>query len=457
LANHRSAAASVLAVVLVGHAGAQSVDVFRSKTFVQQISSDPFAGAAGSEADTQVEPSVALDPNDPSTVVAVFQQGRFDTNGASVDPGFATSQDGGRTWTTGNLPGLTVAVGGPFERASDPVVAIGPDGSVYAQTLALDVSDCRSAVSVQRSDDHGLTFGAPVLVQDDSACTLFNDKNWIAVDTFPGSPHFGRVYGAWDRIDSAAGTAPTLLRFSDDRGATWSGLVTVSDPSAQTVGALPLVQPSGDLTVIYNLYGPPTGQVSQTSHDGGQHFDAPVTIGTDQSSGASGMRTGGGLPAAAVDPVSGRLYAVWADGRFRSDGLDDIVLGVSSDDGASWGPLAAVDPSRPGDVLNHFTPAVAAHGGAVLVSYRTRRGDTLRVDMRYVASPDGGATFGRERRLGRSTNLDFAATARGLPFLGDYMGLTASTDAVHAVWCVAFRGRLAATHHQTAWSATLVR
>src|SRR5437879_3339424 len=196
----RSAAVTALAVLLAGHAGAQSTDVFRTKRFVEQISADPFAGAAGSEADTQVEPHIALDPNDPSIVVAVVQQGRFDTNGGSVDPGLAASHDGGRSWTAGNLPGLTVAVG-----------------------------------------------GAPVLVQDDSTCTLFNDKTWIAVDTFPASPHVGRVYAAWDRIDSAAGAAPTLLRFSDDRGATWSGLVTVSDPTALTVGALPLVQPNGDV------------------------------------------------------------------------------------------------------------------------------------------------------------------------------------------------------------------
>ena len=453
----RSAAVTALAVLLAGHAGAQSTDVFRTKRFVEQISADPFAGAAGSEADTQVEPHIALDPNDPSIVVAVVQQGRFDTNGGSVDPGFATSQDGGRSWTAGNLPGLTVAVGGAFERASDPAVAIGPDGSVYAETLALDVSDCRSAVSVQRSDDRGLTFGAPVLVQDDSACTLFNDKTWIAVDTFPASPHVGRVYAAWDRIDSAAGAAPTVLRFSDDRGATWSGLVTVSDPTALTVGALPLVQPNGDVTVIYDLYGPPTGEVSQTSHDGGAHFDPPVTIGTIESSGVPDMRTGAGLPAAAVDPVTARLYAVWTDGRFRSDGRDDIVLSASTDGGTSWGPLGAVNPSRPGDVVSHFTPAVAAHGGAVLVSYRTRRSDSRRVDMRYVASSDGGATFSRERRLGRSTNLDLAATAHGLPFLGDYMGLTASATTAHAVWCVASTAGLTATHHQTTWSATILR
>ena len=169
-------AAALLAVALAGRVNAQTSDAFRKKTFVEQISADPFAGAGGSEADTQVEPWVAIDPNDAATVVAVFQQGRFNTNGASADPGFATSRDGGRTWTAGNLPHLTVAVGGVFERASDPAVAIGPDGAVYAATLGVNVSDCRSGVAVQRSDDHGLTFRDPVLVQDDSACTLFNDR-----------------------------------------------------------------------------------------------------------------------------------------------------------------------------------------------------------------------------------------------------------------------------------------
>jgi len=452
-----SVAVTALALLVARHAGAQSVDVYRAKRFVRQISADPFAGTAGSEADTQVEPDIAIDPNDASIVVAVVQQGRFDSNGASVDPGFATSQDGGRSWTAGNLPGLTVAVGGAFERASDPAVAIGPDGSVYAEALLVDVTDCRSAVSVLRSDDHGLTFGAPVLVEDDSACALFNDKSWIAVDTFAGSPHFGRIYAAWDRIDSTAGSAPTLLRFSDDRGATWSGLVTVSDPAAGTVGALPVVQPNGDVTVVYDLYGPPTGEVSQTSHDGGAHFDAPVTIGTIQSSGVPDMRTGAGLPAAAVDPITGALYTVWTDGRFRSDGRDDIVLSTSTDGGTSWGPLRVVNPFRLGDEVSHFTPAVAAHGGAALVSYRTRRSDSRRVDMRYVASSDGGSTFSRERRLGRNTDLDRAATAGGRPFLGDYMGLAASATAAHAVWCVASGPGLAGTHHQTTWSATLLR
>jgi hypothetical protein len=455
---HRLTSGMLILLSLIS-ATAQSADFFRAR-LVRQISADPFAGLNGSEADTQVEPHIAIDPNDPSIVVAVFQQGRFD-DGGSVDPGYATSQDGGRNWTAANLPGLTTAVGGVFERASDPAVAFGPDGAVYAQTLPFNATDCRGAVAVQRSDDGGLTFNAPVLVQDDSACTLLNDKNWIAVDTFPGSPHLGRVYSAWDRIDVSTG-APQLLRYSDDRGVTWSALVTVSSPSALTIGAYPLVQPNGDLTILYNQYLPTPGRVvSQASHDGGDHFDAPVTVAMYEGIDVPGMRTGSDdftvIAAATVDRVEGHLYAVWQDGRFRSDGLNDIVVSISTDGGASWGTVHAVTDPLVGGV-NHFTPAVAAYGGTILASYVTRKGDESKVRTHYVVSTDGGASFGPERRLGGAGNLDFAATASGgLSFLGDYMGLAMSADSAHAVWCRPSRPRDTSPQHQTAWSASIPR
>jgi hypothetical protein len=442
-----------LAIVALVVCSADAAATFRTRRFVEQVSQDPFAGAAGSEADTQVEPHIAVDPSDPSIVVAVFQEGRFDGDGGAVDIGYATSHDGGATWTTGSLPGLTVAVGGAFERASDPAVAIARDGAVYAQSLVFNVSDCRSAVAVQRSDDGGLTFGSPVLVHED--CTVFNDKTWIGVDTSPTSPHYGRLYSAWDL--SGAG-APIVLSHSDDRGATWSSLVTVNDASVTAgIGALPLVQPNGDVTVVYEAYNPgPAREVSQTSHDGGAHFDAPVTIGTFQGIGVADMRTGIGLPAAAVDGVTGDLYAVWPDGRFRLDGLNDIVLGRSTDGGVTWQPLSVVDQDATRRT-NHFTPAVAADDGTVIVTYRSRREGSLRVDTRWAVSADGGVTFGRAHKLGRSTDVRFAATSGGDAFLGDYMGVALTGDAAHAVWCNATRPRVEETHHQTTWGATIVR
>jgi len=449
---------AVLLLVLAGVVHGQVTTAFRARA-AQQISADPFAGLSGAEADTEAEPDIALDPNDPDIVVAVFQQGRFDQSGGCVDPGFATSRDGGRTWITGSLPGLTVAASGSFDRASDPAVAIGADGAVYAQMLPFDVHDCRSAVAVQRSDDHGLTFNAPVLVQDDSSCSVFNDKPWIAVDTFPASPHHGRVYSVWDRIEPAG--QPISLRYSDDRGETWSALIAVSSPFFPGgIGAIPLLQPNGDLTLVYAPVGTATAEeVAQTSHDGGVTFAPPVTIESFEGSDPAGMRTGDGLPAAALDPVTGRLYVVWQDGRFRSDGLNDIVMSVSTDGGTSWGPLGLVNVRVPHRPRDRFTPGVAAYGGAVLVVYGARKDVGPRVTMRYVASADDGVTFGRERRLGRTGDLTYAATAGGQRFLGDYIGVAASATTAHAVWCFSARPRLGAPGalHQVALSATFTR
>jgi hypothetical protein len=47
------------------------------------------------------------------------------------------------------------------------------------------------------------------------------------------------------------------------------------------------------------------------------------------------MRTGG-LPAAAIDPVTGQMYVVWQDTRSNPSGLNDIVLSESSDGGTKW-------------------------------------------------------------------------------------------------------------------------
>jgi hypothetical protein len=426
-----------------------------------EVSRETIQAATGAQPRTQVEPHIAVDPNNPQIVVAVVQQGRF-PDGGSTALGYATSHDGGQTWLAGDLPQLTVATGGPFERGSDPVVAFGPDGSVYAQTLVF--TDPRSAVAVQRSDDGGMTFGAPVLTQDDSDPSVFNDKNWIAVDTFARSPHRGRVYSAWDQGTTVG--QPILLRFSDDRGRTWGPRVTVSSATAGGLGAIPLVQPDGALTVIYEDFTGGDDEVAQTSHDGGVSFGPQVTIGSFQGGALPDIRSGG-LPAAAVDPLTGNLYAAWEDLRFRADGVRDIVISRSTDGAATWSSLSRVNPDQPTSQLDHFTPAVAALNGGVYLTYRTRSvsgGLSPLVDMRYIVSTDGGATFGSERILGDPSDLRFAAQVTGAYctsppcyFLGDYMGLAVSTQAVHPVWCRAFQDPAAPTpRNESTWSSRVV-
>src|SRR5215467_14337357 len=83
------------------------------------VSSDPYTTAPGQHA-TEVEPHMLANG---STLVAAFQTGRIKLGG-STDIGWATSTDGGKTWTHGWLPGLTKGEGtGPDDAASDPAGA----------------------------------------------------------------------------------------------------------------------------------------------------------------------------------------------------------------------------------------------------------------------------------------------------------------------------------------------
>lgn len=435
---------------------------------VQQISQDTLPAAPSIEPDTEVEPDVAVDPGNTAVITAAFQVGRDGNNGGAQDGGYATSTNGGRTWTDGNLPGLTTAAGGPFQHASDTAVAFGADGSDYVQTIPFDITDPRSAVAVQRSTDHGRTFGPPSLVVDDNSPQIFNDKNWIAADTNPASPFHGRLYSVWSRfITKGTGArsetnSPGTVSYSTNDGRTWSPFVFASAANADTEGLLPLVHPDGAVTIVYDLYVPSRKadfETAQTSHNGGVTWSKPVTIGEFEGAGVPGMRTGG-LPAAAIDPVTGNMYVVWQDTRYNPAGLNDVVLSESTDGGGTWSPPRVVNPEVAG--LDRFTPAVAADGGNVYVSYRTRgdNGTAPDVSENYVVSTDGGATFSTEQAAGPPTVLQYAAVSiEGGPtvaFLGDYMGLAATARDARLLWCVASQPPVSGEqYHQTAWTGVV--
>src|SRR5881227_4501919 len=93
-----------LAMVLAaGLAVPASATAAASSTTLVQISSDPFTNTTSFHK-TEVEPDTFAFG---STIVATFQVGRFRSGGAS-DIGWATSQDGGASWTHGFLRGITL-------------------------------------------------------------------------------------------------------------------------------------------------------------------------------------------------------------------------------------------------------------------------------------------------------------------------------------------------------------
>jgi hypothetical protein len=111
---------AVLGLILSAGAAVANVTVTR-------VSTDPFTNSTSQHA-TEVEPDTFAFGN---IIVSAFQAGRFFDGGAS-DIGFATSTDGGATWTAGFLPGITKFLGGgPFDRVSDPAVAFDARHNVW--------------------------------------------------------------------------------------------------------------------------------------------------------------------------------------------------------------------------------------------------------------------------------------------------------------------------------------
>jgi hypothetical protein len=425
--------------------------VWTTVLHTQQISSDNSIPRSNSEPDTQAEPYIAIDPNDQNHVVAVFQQGRF-PDGGSVAPGYATSQDGGKTWVTDKFHGVTIENGGQWDRASDPWVAFGPDGAVYAVLIAFD-DTCPNGITVIRSDDGGITWNTPVDAVSDTSCAIFNDKESIGVDVYPDSPHFGRVYVAWDRLEVGQ---PIKVVYSDDRGQTWSGIKAVSG-TVDGIGANVLVQPNGDVSIVYiNLET--NFEVIQTSSDGGDTWGPIVNIALDKATSPPDQRVNCDLAAFAIDPVTGVLYVGWCDSRARSDGLNDELVWRSTDGGATWtGPVKVNhDHNRSG--IDHLSLGLAANNHVVHAFYLIRRfhGGVFSdfVNQRYSHSSNNGSTYTDEIVIGPRTDLNFAAQAGGL-FLGDYIGIAASGTRAHPVWCRASDPGFPTTYHQATWSATI--
>ena len=95
------------------------------------VSDDPYTdGGSGHQHKTQVEPdSYAYG----QTIVALTQSGRWYDGGGASNLVFSSSQNGGRTWTTGGLPGTTVNATppGPWPRISDPSIAYDPEHNTW--------------------------------------------------------------------------------------------------------------------------------------------------------------------------------------------------------------------------------------------------------------------------------------------------------------------------------------
>jgi hypothetical protein len=481
-----------LMLLVAGSAAAVPLD---SGPLVQVSGASPIAACNGDNdvvgtevVNSEVEPWLSVDPSNSDVMIGAWQQDRW-SNGGSEGLVTATSTNGGAAWTvnantkSSKCTGGTATNGGFYERATDPWVAISPDGTAYLMSLSTDSNAAGfggspNAMLVMRSpkDSHGASWEDPVTLIRDESGNVLNDKNSITAD--PNNSNF--VYAVWDRLvsppsgninqrafeNARAFGGDVYLARTTDGGDTWEPARKIfkAGTVAQTIGNLIVVLPdnqdfNGELLDVFTLIRGAKNEhdtrgfniAAIRSADNGATWTKREIIISDFRRGividpddGAAHRTGDINPEAIVDPTTGAIYVVWQDLRFGP--RSSIAFSQSLDGGLTWSsPIRvnqtpAADPGEPAGNNQAFTPMVQVlNDGTVAVSYYDFRNNTA----------DGGATtptdafvvncdhdchdpdnWGDETRV---TDASFdsrkAPVARGF-FLGDYEGLGSSGDAV---------------------------
>jgi hypothetical protein len=386
---------------------------------------------------TEVEPWIEVNPQNPLYLAGFWQQDRWSDGGAhGLVAGI--SDDGGATWTNtwpafSNCAGGTSANGGDYERSSDPWLSWSAKpangfGTLHAISISFDRSTAHNAVLVSRSLDGGANWDPPTTLREDNSnsgplANLFNDKESITADPVT----LGNVYAVWDRIESPnnnpltppqayanapAFRGPVWFARSTDNGANWETARPIFAPKAgrtQTIGNQIVVLPNGTLVDGFTYFTGANGQGIQKgdnaavifSSDHGTTWSSKPTIIANM--GDTGVRdpepvnclgdntpstpcllvrTGDILPDFAVDPNSGSpgtMYAVWQTHRsatvLGSPVDDTILISRSTDGGHHWSTPIKVNPTTPG--VQAFTASVhVAANGDVAVTYYDFRNDT---------------------------------------------------------------------------------
>ncbi|MGH2918424.1 MAG: sialidase family protein [Solirubrobacteraceae bacterium] len=388
---------------------------------------DPFVNPQ-SQHQTVVEPDTFAFG---STIVSVAQVGRYFDGGAS-GTGFATSTNGGASWVSGTLPGLTVhqSPAGPYDRATDPVVAYdAQDGVWIAQSLALVEGaggPGGEAIVINRSAN-GITWGPPIVSAQAEAGQDF-DKNWIVCDNNAGSPHVGNCYQTWD--DFGDGDR-ILMNRSTDGGVTWSTPVQTAN-GAFGLGGQPVVQPNGTVVIpASNAFE--TAIIAFRSINGGVSWSSSVTVAPVPSHNVAGNLRTGPLPSAEIDGA-GKVYVVWQDCRFRKGCKSNDIVMSTSTDGLTWSPVTRVPLDSVNSSVDHFIPGIgvdtATSGGSARLAltyyfYRGARCGTKRtpcqLEVGHSQSANGGTTWSTPTDVAGPFPVTWAADTTQGRMVGDYM------------------------------------
>lgn len=395
------------------------------------------------------EVMLAIDPTDPDHLLG-SSKFFWRPEGYDFYTGVFESYDAGRTWSQLQPPGVE-----DYDLTSDPVNTFDHLGNGYFTLLTRRSAGSYSGLDMLRKTEGG-DWQAPVLV-DDSTLT---DKQWIAGDAFPDSPNAGNLYMSWTAVGQP--NRIVVARSTDGNGS-WQPFVELDEGAVQ--GSVPAVGPDGTVYVLWgrDIFGGTSGRLLLArSDDGGVTWSAPTLVANvrpipfmlPNGLPDRNFRSPASLPALAVSPANGDLFAAWAD--YRS-GDADILLSRSRDGGATWSAPRRMNDDPPDNGIDQIHPQLAvAPNGRVSLMWMDRRlpcpdldwipaehvgRENFCLDTFLLRSYDGGDSWMGNLRVGGQTwdwslNLPIVtrSTNPDTGFIGDYQGLAASDEADYPFW-----------------------
>jgi hypothetical protein len=434
---------------------------------------DPLADGTNPR-DTQNTAAITLGSDNTHVIVAFNDSTETTSDGAPRFTGWSTSADGGNSFTDrGAVPPSSIL----GDNGSPVLQYDGLRSTVILQEQTGDDGGIRT-LRVYRSADNGATWMAPV-----NSTPAFPyeqvSQNWVAVDNFnDGGTGRGNIYQAFRSVVGTFQDKGVWANRSTDGGANWTNNVRVATVS-RFFGTSPFTvrssgpsvvvgpNPAGNHPVYVFWYDTNTGHggsprlLMKTSTDLGVSY-GPATLVAAYAGGTVGTSTVGDLgltvsstdatafptnsfPRAAVNPVTGSLYVVYAD----KDGPNDrasIFFAESNDGGTTWG---VIRQRLNDDATNNdqWAPSIAVtpDGTEVGVFWYDRRNDPANslID-RYgvigsVNTANGAVAFGANFRVSDVSfpalgGSDVVSGFPGIARMSAYDQTVADNTAFYTAW-----------------------
>jgi FlgD Ig-like domain/HYR domain len=402
------------------------------------------------------EVTIAVDPNDPSHVVA-----------ASLFS-IRVSVDGGLTF----LPEVWAPLPPTHGNCGDSSVGFDSQGRLFWTYLGCVPSPFEVVdVFVAQCDPNtgAVLQGYPInIISQSGGRGDYNDKAWLAVDQNENSPFRDRLYVAW--TDVSFSVARVYTAFSSNQGLTWSPRLRLSTSADSwpwpTHNA---VAPNGDAYVTFHTPTPngSTGRVYLCrSTDGGVSYPQKTLAFVPGSADVTfNVQSGNAIPQTAfwlmgaaqgwvlADPnTPGRIYVVAADdpdNNYLAGDASNVYIATSTDYGVTFGAPVRIDDG-PGTTFQVMpTAGIDPHTGEIVAHwYDNRRGvlnssGNFLLDVYASYSSDGGVTWSPGIRLndvpfdpdiGAGCRWDCGGPTPSLR-IGEYNGVAVADHTGFAVWC----------------------